>query len=87
MDDWESKVPPRGTPEHDAWLLGARTEADLQVEGMTADGKEVYEFVKVVAQQGASRDWLVEYTATVFCVDWSFKKRLQLAWKILFERD
>ena len=90
MTSYETRTatdgPSRGTPEHDARLLGARTEADLQVEGMTKNGREFFEFVKVVAQQGADRNELIDYTATVYTAGWKLSERVKLAWKILRNR-
>jgi len=53
---------------------------------MTKNGREFFEFVKVVAQQGADRNELIDYTATVYTAGWKLSERVKLAWKILRNR-
>lgn len=77
------KIPKRGTEAYRWWHQGAKDEANAIVEGMTDDGRQVYDFVRVVAQQGGSADWITEYTAAVFTCTWPLRKRLRLAWDIV----
>lgn len=74
---------PRTEPERSAWYAGAAAEHTLQVEGMSPTGREVYDFVKVVAQNGADGDRLVDYTARVYTSAWPLRRRLALAWALL----
>lgn len=85
-EEWRDEIPARDTPEYAAWQLGAKHEHLLQVEGMTNGGRDFFEFVKTVAQQGADQNRLIDYTATVYTAGWKLSERLKLAWKIVRNR-
>lgn len=65
------------------YLAGARREAELTVQGMTSSGREVYDFVRIVAQQGRSASDIAEEVAVVFTAGWMFRYRRRLAWRLL----
>jgi len=73
-------MPDRRSPEY---LAGATREAELTVMGMTSSGREVYDFVRVVAQQGRSASEITEEVAVVFTAGWMFRSRRKLAWRLL----
>jgi hypothetical protein len=76
-------VPARGTPEYDWWMKGATAENHYQYKGMQDESRELFECVRTMAQQGDSPDRLTWFTAVVFTCEWSWHKRLRLAWNIL----
>lgn len=77
-------IPERGTDEHRWWLAGAKAEAAYIYEGMGKDGREMFELVKVMAQQGDSADDITDMVAGVGSCEWSLRPRLALAWRIVW---
>jgi hypothetical protein len=76
-------MPKRGTTEYHWWRQGALDEAKAQTEGMTKEGESAHDYVQALAQQGASADRIATLVACVFTVDWSWRDRLRLAWKLV----
>lgn len=82
--DWILRHPPeRGTTEHAHYIAGAKAEAAERVKGMDSDAKQVYNVVEILAQQGEGADYIVQYVARVFTADWSWRRKLKLAWLLL----
>lgn len=85
-EDWERMTPSElARICNIAWEAGATAEHDLIVKNMDREhgGKEVYDVVKLVAQQGDTAHQIVEYTARVFGPGLPFKRRLLLAWELI----
>lgn len=81
VDDYPP-IPP-ADPERRAYLDGALAEAHLTVCDMTKDGRELYDFVQVVAQQGRTADDITRSVTVVFTADWPLHARLALAWQVI----
>ena len=83
MTDDDMRKPERGTDADAWWRRGAIQEARAIVRDMTKDGREIYEFVQVLAQQGRSGAEVLREAAIVYTVEWPLRDRLRLAWRIL----
>lgn len=81
-----TEIPKRGTEEYRWWIAGAQAEHVGHYEGMTKETRELFECVEVMAQQGDSRDEIVEFTVAVFTCEWPLRKRLRLAWRTVLNR-
>ena len=66
-----------------AYLNGVQAEARRCHNGMDKDNRQVYDYVKVMAQTGRPADEIVSAVAYVFTATWSFPERLRLAVRIL----
>lgn len=75
-------VPAWGTPEREIWVAGATAEAHARVEGMTDDGKQVYECVRILAQQGDDPEQILNFIGPVFACVMPWRTRLRIAWRI-----
>jgi hypothetical protein len=64
------------------YRAGARREAELTVKGMTSSGRELYDYVRIVAQQGRNGPDIAEEVAMVFTAA-RFRHRRRLAWRLL----
>lgn len=78
-----TEAPKVGTPEWDLWASGATAEHRLAREGMRDDAKEIYECVESLAQKGESGNYLAMWVPYVFTADWTWRRRLGLAWKLV----
>lgn len=83
----------RQLPDSDAekhwYRRGAEDEArvlETRLAKMSEDGRQVFSYVRVLAQQGRSGDAITESTARVFTATWTFKQRLRLAWRLVRNR-
>lgn len=77
---------PKDEPLRQAYRDGAAAEARCAHNGMSKDGRQIYDWVKVCAQQGRSRDRIVQSTATVFTAGWPLRRRLRLAIRLVTRR-
>lgn len=75
--------PPKDPELLKAWRAGAKCEHDLTHEGMTKKSREVFDVVKVLAQQERDHNEIVMATAVIYASGWPWKRRLKLIWKLL----
>lgn len=78
--------PPRAadkTVESLYFYAGAQAEAELRTQGITPSGRQIYDAVETLAQQGHSQDEIAEWVTLVFGPGLSKPQRRRLAWRLL----
>ncbi|PXY33575.1 hypothetical protein BAY59_10865 [Prauserella coralliicola] len=80
------KPPKHGTPEYRLWRQGALDEHAAIVEGMTKSGREAFDVVQVLAQQGRDAGDIAESVARIWSPLWPMRRRLRLAWRLVMKR-
>lgn len=83
MNDAYTPMLPTDPELRKAFLAGAQAEARCCHDGMGKDNRQVYDYVKVMAQTGRPVEDIVSSVAFVFTATWSFPERLRLAVRIL----
>lgn len=78
-----SEIPPIGTPEREWWIAGARAERQARVESLGKKEREFVSFVDTMADCDYDVDEMARMTAIVYTCEWSWRRRLRLAWGIL----
>ena len=66
-----------------AYLNGAQAEAARRHNGMTEDNRQVYDYVRAMAQTGRPADEILRAAVYVFTATWSLSERLRLAVLVL----
>lgn len=69
--------PADGTPEYEAWRLGAITSERIQREGMTPGNAEVFDLVESMCKAGWDRDHVAASTAIIGLCEtrWRYRAR------------
>lgn len=71
-------APSRGTREYDAWVRGAQAEARERTKGMSKEGKEIYDCVQTLAQQGHSQFAIIRWLVFVYASGWKRHAKIKL---------
>lgn len=79
--------PKYGTQEYEWWAAGATEEVRLRTEGMTPGGKELWEFVETMGQQGYTARRMVWMVTYCYGPALSFKQRWRLVWGLIRPRS
>lgn len=78
--------PEHNTPEYEWFAKGAKRAAELDIKGMSDSGRQVYEAVQVMAQNGDSEQALTMSVTYIWGPTLRFRQRWWLAWQLVRPR-
>lgn len=77
------ETPAHGTRDRDVWMQGAHAEAAYETARRKQPAGQVYACVQTLTEQGHSADYVAGWVPYVFTADWSWRRRLVLAWRLV----